>query len=68
MIILGVGQDGEQIAIEEVHSLCFLIHAAGNAESPFEFGSENEARQFAELIIKFRIEDNLDKLLGLRSE
>lgn len=65
MTILGTGQDGEQIVIEKVHSLCFLIHAAGNPESPFEFASESEARQFAEFVIKFRIEENLKSLLRL---
>lgn len=52
---LGLGVDSERIYIEKTVHGCWLIHCEGNNESPFEFSSELQARQFADLVIMQRI-------------
>lgn len=71
MILLGVGQDGEPVLMEKIHQACVLIHCAGNAMSPFEFNgdidksAEDNAREFAKLLYCFKVEDDLNRELGL---
>lgn len=55
----GVGEDGESVKLERVHNACFLVHAEGNSESPFEFSDLSSAEQFMNLIAKFRMEDRI---------
>lgn len=50
IISLGKGADGESVTLEKVHNACWLVHCKGNTESPFEFTSEKEARQFADIL------------------
>jgi hypothetical protein len=44
--ILGQGLDNEKIELEQVHAACWLVHCRGNSQSPFEFSSEKDARQY----------------------
>lgn len=59
---LGFGEAGEAIEFERSENI-FLIHAEGNPQSPFVFHFENEAREFSEFLIRFRIESTLNQLL-----
>lgn len=52
---LGLGADSEQVYLEQVHNSCWLIHCEGNNQSPFEFSSEKDARQFADFLAMERI-------------
>lgn len=54
-IELGRGADNERVWLERVHNACWLVHSEGNTQSPFEFETEKEARQFADLLIMQRI-------------
>lgn len=54
-VSLGLGADGERVELEQVHNACWLVHCEGNSQSPFEFYSEKEARQFADFLAMERI-------------
>ena len=57
-----VGQDGENIWIQQVNSQCTLVHCEGNLDSPFEFRVRQDAEDFVEAIAAFRMRDRLEKL------
>lgn len=70
LIQLGVGEDGEPVIMEKIHEACVLIHCAGNSQSPFEFNgdadagtAEQNARQFAGFLYKFRLEKVLEDMI-----
>lgn len=48
---LGRGSDMELVELEKVHDACWLVHCEGNTQSPFEFSTEADARQFVDLIV-----------------
>ena len=54
---LGQGADNERVELERVHNACWLVHCEGNAGSPFEFSKEEDARQFADLLILERLNE-----------
>lgn len=68
-IQLGIGEDGEPVIMEKVHNACVLVHCAGNSQSPFEFNgdagktAEENARQFAGFLYKFRLEKVLEDIV-----
>ena len=55
LINLGTGPDGETLSLEKVNEGTWVIHCPGNSESPFEFSSELDARQFADILTMERI-------------
>jgi hypothetical protein len=59
-IALGFGMDGEPIELEQVHQACWLVHCEGNSESPFEFEYEQDARQFADFLVKQRLNERYE--------
>jgi hypothetical protein len=74
LIQLGVGEDGEPVIMEKVHDSCVLIHCVGNSQSPFEFNgdycndgkwrnAEENARVFAKLLYRFRLEKQLEGMI-----
>ncbi|MFM6138895.1 MAG: hypothetical protein ACKPCP_32965 [Sphaerospermopsis kisseleviana] len=66
LIQLGIGEDGEPVIMQKVHQACVLVYCAGNSASPFEFNGDNNktaeenARQFAGFLYKFRLEKTLE--------
>ena len=70
-IQLGVGEDGEPVIMEKVHDACVLVHCVNNECSPFEFNgdarksAEENARQFAGFLYKFKLEKDLENIVGL---
>lgn len=56
-IFLGRGADNERIELERVHNACWLVHCEDNTQSPFEFSSKVDARQFADLLVMERIKE-----------
>lgn len=64
IIATGIGEDGERLSLEKVHEACFLLHADGNTESPFEFSSEQDALNFIGLLGNFRMECRLEGLFN----
>lgn len=54
-IEIGRGADGELLELERVHNACWLVHCEGNTETPFEFTTEQNARQFADFLVMERI-------------
>ena len=59
--LVGIGEDGENLWVEKVNNSCYLLHAEGNSASPFEFSSEDDAKQMAEMLSVFRMESRISK-------
>lgn len=57
---VGVGEDGEPLYLEKIHSSCFFVHAEGNLLSPFEFEEEKDAREFAHMLSKIRLKKRIE--------
>jgi hypothetical protein len=60
---LGPDMDGLPILVEKVNNACYLLHMEGNQQSPFEFSTEQEYKEFALLLNRFRMEERIEKLL-----
>lgn len=49
------GASNEKVKLEKVHNACWLVHCEGNSQSPFEFQTEKEAREFTQILFFERI-------------
>lgn len=61
---IGVGEDGEALYCQKIHEACWLLHINGNTESPFEFSSERDVLNFAQIVGKLRMENRLEALIN----